>query len=117
MSETHYLDGMLDLAVGFLACGDRLPAGKRVGICTSSGGAGVWMAGACAAAGLEIPVLDEATRKLLDVHIPSYGTSQNPVDSTAQGVHKMGYATFAGLVANSPLIDGVMVVRSEEHTS
>jgi len=44
------------------------------------------------------------------VHIPSYGTSQNPVDSTAQGVHKMGYATFAGLVANSPLIDGVVVV-------
>jgi acyl-CoA synthetase (NDP forming) len=110
MIETHDLDEMLDLAAGFLACGDRLPAGKRIGICTSSGGAGVWMADACAAAGLEMPVLDAATRKSLDVHIPSYGTSQNPVDSTAQGVHKMGYATFAGLVASSPLIDGVMVV-------
>ena len=43
---------MLDLASGFLACGDRMPAGNRVGICTSSGGAGVWMADACAAAGL-----------------------------------------------------------------
>jgi acyl-CoA synthetase (NDP forming) len=108
--EAHELDEMLDLAVGFLACGNQLPAGKRVGICTSSGGAGVWMADACAAAGLEIPVLDGATRKSIDVHIPSYGTSQNPVDSTAQGVHKMGYATFARLVARSPLIDGVMVV-------
>jgi acyl-CoA synthetase (NDP forming) len=108
--EARALDDMLDLAVGFLACGDRLPAGKRVGICTSSGGAGVWMADACAAAGLEMPVLDDETRKAIDVHIPSYGTSQNPVDSTAQGVHKMGYATFARLVANSPLIDGVMVV-------
>ena len=39
-----------------------LPAGNRVGICTSSGGAGVWMADACAAAGLEVPVLDDATR-------------------------------------------------------
>jgi acyl-CoA synthetase (NDP forming) len=110
MIETHDLDEMLDRAAGFLACGDRLPAGKRIGICTSSGGAGVWMADACAASGLEMPVLDAATRKSLDVHIPSYGTSQNPVDSTAQGVHKMGYATFAGLVADSPLIDGVIVV-------
>ncbi len=108
--EARELDEMIDLAVGFLACGDRMPAGKRIGICTSSGGAGVWMADACAAAGLEVPVLDDATRKSIDVHIPSYGTSQNPVDSTAQGVHKLGYATFARLVAESPLIDGVVVV-------
>jgi Acyl-CoA synthetase (NDP forming) len=46
--EARELDDMIDLAVGFLACGDRLPAGNRVGICTSSGGAGVWMADACA---------------------------------------------------------------------
>ena len=84
---------MLDLASGFLACGDRMPAGNRVGICTSSGGAGVWMADACAAAGLEVPVLDDATRATIDVHLPSYATSQNPVDSTAQGVQKLGYAT------------------------
>jgi len=110
MIEARDLDEMLDLAAGFLACGDRMPAGNRVGICTSSGGAGVWMADACATAGLDVPVLDEITRKSIDVHIPSYGTSQNPVDSTAQGVHKMGYATFARLVADSPLIDGVIVV-------
>ena len=108
--EARDLDEMIDLAVGFLACGDRLPAGKRVGVCTSSGGAGVWMADACVAAGLEVPILDAATRQSLDVHIPSYGTSQNPVDSTAQGVQKLGYATFAHLVAQSPLIDGVIVV-------
>ncbi|MGB2660535.1 MAG: acetate--CoA ligase family protein, partial [Pseudolabrys sp.] len=40
----------------------------------------------------------------------SYGTSQNPVDSTAQGVHRLGYAEFARLVAQSPRIDGVIVV-------
>jgi acyl-CoA synthetase (NDP forming) len=108
--EGRDFDEMLDMAVGFLACGDRMPAGCRVGICTSSGGAGVWMADACAAAGLDVPMLDDATRKALDVHIPSYGTSQNPVDSTAQGVQKLGYAQFARLVAQSPLIDGVIVV-------
>jgi acyl-CoA synthetase (NDP forming) len=108
--EGRDFDEMIDLAAGFLACGDKLPAGKRMGICTSSGGAGVWMADACAAAGLEVPALDDATRKAIDVHLPSYGTSQNPVDSTAQGVHKLGYAEFARLVGQSPLIDGVIVV-------
>ena len=68
------------------------------------------MADACAAAGLDVPVLDDATRQAIDVHLPSYGTSQNPVDSTAQGVHKLGYAEFARLVGQSPLIDGVIVV-------
>jgi acyl-CoA synthetase (NDP forming) len=81
-----------------------------MGICTSSGGAGVWMADACVRAGLDVPELDAPTRAAIDVHLPSYGTSQNPVDSTAQGVHKLGYAEFARLTAQSPLIDGVMVV-------
>ncbi len=108
--EGQDFDEMIDLAAGFLSSGDKLPAGPRMGICTSSGGAGVWMADACAAAGLEVPVLDDATRKAIDVHLPSYGTSQNPVDSTAQGVHKLGYAEFARLVGLSPLIDGVIVV-------
>ena len=71
---------------------------------------GVWMADACAAAGLEVPVLDDATRATIDVHLPSYATSQNPVDSTAQGVQKLGYAKFARLVAHSPSVDGVVVV-------
>jgi acyl-CoA synthetase (NDP forming) len=108
--EARDFDEMLDLAGGFLACGDRMPAGHRVGICTASGGAGIWMADACAAAGLDVPVLDDATRKALDAYVPSYGTTQNPVDSTAQGVQKLGYAEFARLVARSPTIDSVVVV-------
>jgi acyl-CoA synthetase (NDP forming) len=108
--EAHDLDEMLDLATGFLACGDRLPAGRNVAICTASGGAGVWTADACAAAGLDVPVLDAETRRAIDAHIPSYGTSQNPVDSTAQGVHQLGYAAFAQMAAGSPLIDSVIVV-------
>ncbi len=108
--EGRDFDEMLDVASGFLACGDRMPLGSRVGICTSSGGAGVWMADACAAAGLEVPVLDDETRATIDVHLPAYATSQNPVDSTAQGVQKLGYAQFARLVARSPRIDSVVVV-------
>ena len=108
--EGRDFDEMLDLAAGFLACGDRLPKGNRIGICTASGGAGVWMADACAAVGLEVPLLDKETRAALDLHLPSYATSQNPVDSTAQGVQKLGYAQFARLVAGSPSVDSVVVV-------
>src|SRR2546428_435080 len=95
---------MIDIAGGFLAFRSRLPAGRRVGICTSSGGGGAWVADACVAAGLDVPELDTATRTLIDVHLPPYGTSQNPVDVTAQAVHELGYAEFARLVAGSPAV-------------
>jgi acyl-CoA synthetase (NDP forming) len=108
--EGRDLDDMVDLAMAFTACGDRLPAGKRVGICTSSGGGGVWVADACEAAGLEVPEIDAATRAAIDVHLPPYGTSRNPVDTTAQGVHRVGYAEFARLLDGSPEIDGVIMV-------
>jgi acyl-CoA synthetase (NDP forming) len=108
--EGNDFDEMLDLAAAFITCGDKLPAGKRMAICTASGGAGVWMADACVRAGLEVPELDAATRATIDAIIPSYGTSQNPVDSTAQGVFKLGYAAFAKFACDSPVIDGVMVV-------
>ena len=57
------------------------------------------MADACAAAGLEVPELDAETRRRIDEHLPAYGTSQNPVDATAQAVSKIGYAGLAELVA------------------
>lgn len=110
--EARDLGEMVDIASGFVAFGARLPAGTRVGICTASGGGGGWMADACVAAGLEVPELDAATRASIDVHLPAFGTSQNPVDATAQAVHKVGYAGLAELVASSPLVDGVIVVMT-----
>jgi acyl-CoA synthetase (NDP forming) len=103
---------MVDIAACFSAYRGRLPAGKRVGIVTASGGAGGWIADACIAAGLEVPELDAGTRKQIDVHIPSYGTSQNPVDCTAQAVRQLGYSKLASFVAASPRVDSVIVVVS-----
>jgi acyl-CoA synthetase (NDP forming) len=108
--EASDLDEMTEIAAAFVAFGQRLPAGKRVGICTSSGGGGAWVADTCVAAGLEVPLLDGATRAVIDQHLPSYGTSQNPVDVTAQALHRMGYARFAQMLAGSPAVDGVIVV-------
>jgi acyl-CoA synthetase (NDP forming) len=112
LMEGRDIGEMVDIAAAFVAFGSRLPAGRRVGICTASGGGGGWMADACAAAGLEVPPLDAATRASIDVHLPAYGTSQNPVDATAQAVHKIGYAGLAELVVASPAVDGAIVVMT-----
>ena len=101
---------MVDLAAGFSLYRDRLPAGPRVGIATSSGGGGGWIADACAAVGLAIPPLDRETRARIDVHLPSYGTSQNPVDGTAQAIRQIGYGELARLVGCSGEVDSVVVV-------
>ena len=103
---------MVDMAAGFLAWGGRLPQGRRVAICTGSGGGGGWMADACTAAGLEVPELDAETRRQIDRHLPAYGTSQNPVDATAQAVAKIGYAGLTELVLPSPTVDGIVVVMT-----
>jgi acyl-CoA synthetase (NDP forming) len=110
--EGRDIGEMVDIAQGFLAWGSRLPQGKRVGICTASGGGGGWMADACTAAGLEVPELDPETRRSIDAHLPSYGTSQNPVDATAQAVFKLGYAGLIELVTPSPLVDAIVVVMT-----
>lgn len=103
---------MVDIAAGFSYFGDRLPAGNRVGIFTASGGGGGWLADACAAAGLEVPVLDPETRATIDQHLPSYGTSQNPVDGTAGVVRAVGYARISEMIAASDSIDAVITIAS-----
>ena len=60
--EGRDIGEMVDIAAGFVAWGQRLPQGRRVVICTGSGGGGGWMADACTAAGLEVPELDAETR-------------------------------------------------------
>ncbi|HEX4891920.1 MAG TPA: CoA-binding protein, partial [Hyphomicrobiaceae bacterium] len=73
--EGNQVEEMVDIANGLLCWRGRLPQGKRIGICTGSGGGGVWLSDTCAAAGLEVPTLDAATRAKLDPLLPSYGTS------------------------------------------
>lgn len=62
----------------------RAPAGPRIGIVTSSGGAGGILADELGAAGLALAELAPATRAALDEVIPAFGSSANPVDVTAQ---------------------------------
>lgn len=76
------VEDLLDLALGFSQ--PRLPRGNRVGVLTTSGGAGILAADACTEVGLAVPELTGKTRDELEKVIPSFGAAQNPVDVTAQ---------------------------------
>ena len=65
---------------------DRLP-GSRLGVMTTSGGAGVHLADIAAEEGLELPELSGETRERIEEYIPDYGSAINPVDITAQVVN------------------------------
>jgi acyl-CoA synthetase (NDP forming) len=110
--EATDIDEMVDLAAAFSLYRDRLPAGNRVGIGSASGGGGGWLADTCVAAGLTVPLLDPPTRALLDERIPIYGSSQNPVDATAQAIVQSGYAELARLIVGSPEVDAVIMIVS-----
>lgn len=110
--EVDDIDEAVELAAGFAAWRGCRADGTRVGIFTASGGAGGWMADACAAAGLEVPALDATTRAKIDPHLPAYGSSQNPVDATAQAIGALGYAGLVETVASAPEIDMVVAIAS-----
>ncbi|MFP6774202.1 MAG: acetate--CoA ligase family protein [Alphaproteobacteria bacterium] len=110
--EGRDTEELVDIAAAFSYHGRNLPKGNRVGICTASGGGGGWLADQCVAAGLQIPELDAATRATIDEFLPAYGTSQNPVDATAQAVRKTGYGGLARLTIQSPELDAVIVLAS-----
>jgi acyl-CoA synthetase (NDP forming) len=61
----------------------KLPTGNKVAIATISGGAGVMMADAAEAAGLDLAPLPEKTQAYLKELVPFAGT-RNPIDFTAQ---------------------------------
>jgi acyl-CoA synthetase (NDP forming) len=72
---------MLDVAY---ACRPRIyPAGKRLGLVTISGGAGVLMADAAADYGLDVAPMPEDAQAELKAILP-FAAPRNPVDVTAQ---------------------------------
>ena len=110
--EAGDIDEAIDIAAAFCRHRHRLPRGRRIGILTASGGGGGWMADVCIDQGLEVPSLDATTRARLDGMLPSYGSSVNPVDVTAQALRAVGYGRFAEIVAESDSVDSVVVISS-----
>ncbi|WP_211840286.1 acetate--CoA ligase family protein [Saccharopolyspora hirsuta] len=103
------LDELLDVAVALTA--DPRPGGRRIGVITSSGGAGGLAADQAEAVGLVLPELDAAAQDVLAPLIPAFGSAVNPVDVTAQVIDDAGqFGAVCDAVAESDQVDAVLVV-------
>lgn len=79
------LQEMMDCGVILSQIGRR-PEGNRVAIVTLSGGGGIMAADECDQCGLEVPLLSEELQAKLAEVVPSFGSTKNPVDVTAEMV-------------------------------
>jgi len=106
------VDGFVD-AVDALDRLDVLP-GERVGVVTTSGGAGVHIADIAAEEGLVLPDLDGETGETVESWIPAYGSAANPVDITAQvaGDPEAFGACLDALLADPDLETAVLQVTN-----
>jgi acyl-CoA synthetase (NDP forming) len=104
------IDQMLDAAAAFTYC--PLPKGRRVGLVSASGGGAVWMTETLTQQGFEIIPFDQETRSTLDALLPTYGSSQNPIDLTATAIREVGYARIIEVVDKCPTVDLIVVVGS-----
>ncbi len=89
-----------------------LGPGARIGIATTSGGAGVWLADACAARGLAVPVLTAPLQEALKGQMPPFGSPANPVDLTAQLTAGGSVVPALDLIAASGEVDAIALVTS-----
>jgi acetyl coenzyme A synthetase (ADP forming)-like protein len=85
-----------------------LPAGRRVGIVTNSGGPGILAADACEANGLIVPELGEPTQAALREFLPAAAGVRNPVDLVASGT-AADYEKTIRLLLNDDRVDAVLV--------
>lgn len=98
---------LLDMAVALP--GQPRVQGRRVGIVSMSGGAGVMMADACVAGGLDVAPLTEDTQAALAKVLPVFAGKANPVDyGPVYGDHQAIEDCLA-LTAADPNVDMLLV--------
>ena len=103
-------DEIGDIAAAFVD--GRLAAGRRVGIVTTSGGSGVWLADTAERFGLDVPELGARLQAEINGFIPHYGSALNPVDITAQAVRTGGLFKAIDLLSASDEVDMLVVAGS-----
>jgi acyl-CoA synthetase (NDP forming) len=104
------VDDLLNTAASLGASG--APRGRRVGVVTTSGGAGGLAADRFEDNNLAVPELSSSAQQALAPLIPAFGAVANPVDVTAQlfnqGEHAFG--EVCRIVADDPEIDAIAVL-------
>jgi len=100
------------VAIAAVLTTNPLPKGDRVAVLTVSGGAGIWGADTVSLQGLQVPELSEQIQGEIKKLLPSYGSTRNPIDVTAQGVHSGGLQRSIDLLDVSDEVDAILVVLS-----
>jgi acetyl coenzyme A synthetase (ADP forming)-like protein len=95
--------------VGSLLASQPLPAGRRVGIVTNSGGPGILCADACQAGGLEVVELSQAARTALAALLPPSASAANPVDMLAEA-GSVDYERTIAALADSGEVDAIVAI-------
>ena len=86
-----------------------LPKGRRIGIISNTGGAGVLATDAASALGLTIPSFEEKTHHELRQVLPPMASIQNPIDVVASGGRRE-YRIATELLLKDPNIDMLLVI-------
>lgn len=79
--ETHDVEEIVDFAK--IAKPQRWPKGRNIGALSISGGSGIVFADRAVKDGLTLPNFSEETVRELKMLIPSFGSAENPADTTA----------------------------------
>lgn len=102
------LEELLALAAGLST--QPLPAGRRVGILTNSGGPGVLCADRCAAEGLAVPELSAQTRSALAAFLPRMAALSNPVDVIGFATEDQ-HARAVETLLTADVVDALIIVH------
>ena len=105
--RTDTLAQMFDVAS--LLAHQSPPRGRRVAILTNAGGPGILCADACAAEGLAIATLSDATRTALRAALPASASVGNPIDTIASATAEQ-YGQAMRILAADGGVDALIVI-------
>ncbi|MHA1577785.1 MAG: acetate--CoA ligase family protein [Candidatus Thorarchaeota archaeon] len=86
-----------------------LPRGRKIGIISNTGGAGVLATDSASEMGLEIAVFEQETRHDLSQVLPPMASVRNPIDVVASGGRRE-YRIATELLLKDPNVDMLLVI-------
>jgi acetate---CoA ligase (ADP-forming) len=103
-------DDFFDTIKAFLSNDGILPKGNNTTILTISGGPSVITSDTCQTIGLNMPELDEKTKKEIQPLVPSFAALSNPVDMTPQ-INPANYDAVVDIVMKQSYIDSCIAIN------
>ncbi|MGD0710274.1 MAG: acetate--CoA ligase family protein [Bacteroidales bacterium] len=103
-------DDFFDTIKAFLSNDGILPKGNNTTIMTISGGPSVITSDACQTIGLNMPEIDDKTKKDIQPLVPSFAALNNPVDMTPQ-ITPANYNAVVDKIMQQNYIDSCIAIN------